>query len=226
MKLSIKSMMFATMAFSAVAANAVVFTDATGDFGAPMNTYGNPNFDVSSLEITNDLTNIVFKFTVNNANITSPDWHKFFVLLNDGTGPTSGSNGWGRNIALAGGATAWMGGWVDGGGGGQGFTYNGAWNNNNGVTIALSGSTATYTASLSSLGLSIGDTFTFDAGTTGNNGDHGAWDLVSLATPSAAGPTDFVTSNSNLQYSVVPEPATMTAMAMGAAALLRRRKKA
>lgn len=216
-------------------AMAVVYTDLLGDVNAPMTTYGNPNVDLASLEITNDASTISFKFTTNSPSITSPDWIKLNVIMRKGGGPldlSANGNGWNRPYNLSGGADRHIGGWVDGGGGFEARQFNGTgWNLNGatytptaGMLVAISGPSVTYTLNLSTLGLSVGDTFVFDALTTGGGAD-GAWDLLSQG-PTVSGPTDPYTSMSNLSYTVVPEPASMTALALGAAALLRRRKKA
>lgn len=222
-------------------AMAVVYTDALGDVNAPMTGYGNPNVDLASLEITNTATDITFKFTTNTSDIASPNWIKLNVVMRRGGGlldSGANGNGWLRPYALAGGADRFIGGWVDGGSGGfEARQYNGTdwggtspagatYNSTPGMVSVISGNTASYTVNLSTLGLSLGDTFTFDATTTGGGGNDGAWDPLSMSTGQITAPDQASVLNSNLQYTVVPEPASMTALALGAAALLRRRKKA
>ncbi len=215
-------------------AMAVVYTDLLNDVNAPMSGYGNPNVDLASLEITNTLSDISFKFTTNSPSITSPDWIKLNVIMRKGGGPldmSANGNGWNRPYNLDGGADRHIGGWVDSGGGFESRTYNGSgwdlqgatYNSTPGMSVLISGDSVTYTLGLGTLGLAVGDSFTFDALTTGGGND-GAWDLLSQG-PTTSNPGDPYTSMSQLNYEVVPEPASMTALAVGALAMLRRRKK-
>ena len=218
-------------------AMAVVFNDALGDVNAPMTTYGNPNVDLASLEITNTASDITFKFTTNSPSITSPDWINLAVVMRLGGGPIdagANGNGWLRPFALAGGADRFIGGWVNGGGGFEARQYNGtSWNLNGasyiptpGMSLAISGGSVSYTVGLATLGLGLGDTFTFDATTSGTGGNDAAWDPLSMSSGQITAPDQASVLNSNLAYTVVPEPASMTALALGAMAMLRRRKKA
>ncbi len=232
-----KVLVLAAIVSAVSPAMAVIYNDALGDVNAPMTTYGNANVDLASLEITNTATSISFKFATNSPSITSPDWIKLNVVMRLGGGPLdagANGNGWSRPYALAGGADRFIGGWVDGGGGFEARQYNGtAWNLNGatynstaGMSASVVGNMATYTVDLATLGLSLGDTFTFDATTTGGGNNDGAWDPLSMSTGQVTAPDQASVLGSNLQYTVVPEPASMTALALGAAAMLRRRKRA
>lgn len=232
-----KLLVLAAVVSAVSPAMAVIYSDALGDVNSPMTTYGNPNVDLASLEITNTATNIAFKFTTNAASITSPDWINLNVVMRLGGGPIdngANGNGWLRPYALAGGADRFVGGWVNGGGGFEARQYNGTnWNINGatynsttGMSVAIVGNMVTYTVDLATLGLGLGDTFTFDATTSGTGGNDGAWDPLSMSTGQITAPDQSSILQSNLQYTVVPEPASMTALALGAAAMLRRRKRA
>ena len=222
---------FALLGSMATSAWAVVFNDALNDVSEPMAS-NNVNFDMSGFEITNTLSSITFAFTVDSPDVTTNGWQKFNVIMRKGGGPLSGSNGWGRNYSLAGGADRFIGGWVDGGGGFEARQYDGAnWPVNGatyvptaGMSLAISGPTVSYTVDLATLGLAVGDTFVFDAVVTGDGGGHGAFDT--LTTPGSNDWNAPVEINSQLSYTVVPEPATMSALGLGIAAMLRRRKKA
>ncbi|MCC7103359.1 MAG: PEP-CTERM sorting domain-containing protein [Fimbriimonadaceae bacterium] len=211
----------------ATSAWAVVFNDALGDVNAPMTTYGNPNVDLASVEITNTASDITFKFTTNSPSITSPDWIKVNAIIRNIGDPTTTGNPWGRPYSLIGGASAFVGGWVDSGGGGQGWNYDGVnWNNNAATSLTISGPSVSYTFNLSALGLAVGDTFFFDATTTGGGGNDSAWDPLSQSTGQIIAPDQPTELASQLTYHVVPEPASMVALGLGVASLIRRRKKA
>jgi hypothetical protein len=144
---------------------------------------------------------------------------------------------------------------ASGGGGGNGNTgaaaykYSGGWNSGVAVTYNAGGvgsSFATATVSLSSLGLSVGDSFYFDAVSTyqsWNNGSpqsaYGALDTTAnpketdgAASPwnpsgstyydsaTDAGGTIFGTAASMYTVTAVPEPATCALLGLGALAMI------
>lgn len=222
-----------------VPAMATIYSDALNDVNAPMTTYGNPNVDLASLEITNTATQISFKFTTNSPDIITPNWIKLNVIMRSGAGPydtAATGNGWGRPYNMTGGANKFIGGWVDSGGGFEARTYNGTdwstglgatYNSTPGMSLVIAGPSVTYTVNLATLGLAAGDTINFDAITSGGGNNDGAWDALSQGTPTISAPGDAFTVLGNLTYTVtpVPEPATMAALALGVAAMVRRRKK-
>ncbi|MBI1302763.1 MAG: hypothetical protein GC172_03115 [Phycisphaera sp.] len=204
----------------------VIFTDATGDIDPGLAT-GNGTLDLVSLEISNTTSDIVFKLTVN-GNL-STDWGKFMIGISNGGAASNNGNGWNRPINMDspnGGMTRWIGSWVDGGGGSQVWSFAGGWSQDPGnAGLVFNGSELTYTLSLASLGLNVGDTFFFDAYSSGGGGGDGAIDA--LANPNISvnsWSSNYTSGGSNpiFSYTVVPAPGVI-ALA-GVAGLLRRRR--
>lgn len=216
----------------------VIYNDAIGDIDPGITTAGG-TLDLVSMEVSHTATDIQFKLTVN-GNIGSTDWGKFMVGIanNKGYG-TSTSDGWARPITMSanGGMTNWLGAWVDGGGGAEnrsnqtgwgvtGATYNGNFGN---FTLGAGAqSTITYGVSIASLGMSIGDTFRFDAYSSGGGSGDSAIDA--LANPNVAVTSwgqayDSRTSNS-FSYTLTAIPAPGAIALVGLAGLVARRRKA
>jgi hypothetical protein len=225
----------------AAAANAGIigsqtYTDSSNDID-PGLANGGGTLDLLSMEVSNSATDIVFRLTVN-GNVSGPgstDWGKFMIgIATGGAGDTStNGNGWGRPINMStsiGAMNYWIGSWVDGGGGAQRWSYNGtSWSEaaatySSGFgSFSFSGNQITYTMSLSSLGLSLGDTFFFDAFSSGGGGGDSAIDALANPGISVTGWGGPYTSSSNFSYTVVPAPGA--ALLLGAAGLLARRRR-
>src|SRR5262245_28597094 len=178
----------AALALSGVAM-ADVYTDATGDLAATFTGFN--HLDIASMNVTNDATQISFRFTLV-GDVTATDWGKYCVAINSRAGGDPASNGWVRPISMPIGMDTWLGSWVDGGNGfenrqwnGSGWTLAGAtYNGTPGMSItktAGSPSDVVLTLNFADLGLNIGDTFFFDAFATAGGGGDGAVD--SLANP-------------------------------------------
>lgn len=218
------------------------YSDATGDIDAGITT-GGGTLDIVSMEVANTLSDITFTLTVN-GNVSTTDWGNFMIGI--ATGNSAGTptgNGWNRPINLSspvGDMNYWIGSWVNTGGGSQLWNYNvllSSWSGPNALSgysiTAGATSTIEYTLTLASLGLSVNDTFYFDAYTSGSGGSDSAVD--SLANPNVSitswgqtytSSTTGSSGNGLNSYTVVPEPGTMALMGLGIAALgvLRRRK--
>jgi hypothetical protein len=233
------SALLAGVALQAHAAPGVTtFNDAINDIDPGIST-GSGTLDLVKMEVSNTESDVMFKLTVN-GNIGSTDWGKFMIGIanNKGYG-TSSSDGWGRPITMSanGGMTNWIGSWVDGGGGAEnrsnqtswgltGATYNG---NFGGFSLSAGAqSTITFTVSIASLGMSIGDTFSFDAYSSGGNNGDSAVDALAnpnVAITSWGQPYDSGASNS-FSYTLSAVPAPGAIALMGVAGLLGRRRRA
>ncbi|MEY3142043.1 MAG: hypothetical protein RLY21_536 [Planctomycetota bacterium] len=215
-------------------ANPDIYIDATGDVSGGV---FNPNgiLDLVSLEVSNTATDVMFKLTVNSGASFSPDWGKYMIGIAGGGASSSNGNGWGRPINMDsanGGMTRWIGSWVDGGGGAQLWSSaSGSWIETNATYsgnfggFSIVGNTVTYTVSLASLGLNVGDTFYFDAYSSGGGGGDGAIDALANPGQSVANWGDIYTSggsNPIFSYTVVPAPAAFAVL--GAFGLVRGRR--
>jgi hypothetical protein len=168
----------ATMAAASAFAQPTSFDDAIGDIDSGIST-GGGTLDIVKMEVFDTVNDVIFKLTVNGS-IASTDWGTFMIgIANQKSAGTTTGNGWGRPINLnAGGGngmTHWIGSWVNGGGGSQLWTYDGAgWNGPEGLKrfslAAGATSTITYAVTKASLGVVTGDTIQFDAYSSGGDG--------------------------------------------------------
>lgn len=213
----------------ALPAQATVYNDSAGDVftGA-----GGGILDILSVEVTNDATDISFKFTLA-GDVDVTDWGKYMVIIDSVPGGDPSGNGWGRPIAMASGADYWLGGWADSGNGMEVHEYDGVswpfppaeatWNGSTTIAASKSGTMFTMTTALSNLGLGIGDTFLFDAFSSGGGGGDGAVDSLGNPNQQVGDWGEFSTAVP-VSYTVVPEPATLGLIGLGALALIRRRR--
>jgi hypothetical protein len=233
------SALLAGVALQAHAAPGVTtFNDAINDIDPGIST-GSGTLDLVKMEVSNTNSDVMFKLTVN-GNIGSTDWGKFMIGIanNKGYG-TSSSDGWARPITMSanGGMTNWIGAWVDADGGAEnrsnqtswgltGATYNG---NFGGFSLSAGAqSTITFTVSIASLGMSIGDTFSFDAYSSGGGGGDSAIDA--LANPNYAVSSWGQAYNSgpsnSVSYTLSAVPAPGAIALIGVAGLMGRRRRA
>jgi hypothetical protein len=208
-------------------ASAAIFTDATGE-----NFDGNAHMDIASVEVTNTLTDITFKINLNGSIANPTDWGKYLVGIdtNSGTGDTGNpvGNPWGRNIRMSAGMDAFIGSWVDGGGGAQPWTFTSSWTQNGQVTPVLGTTSTTITVPLSTLNLVPGQTINFDVYSSGGNGGDSANDALGLATQTINDwQVPYDSGNNVRSYTLaVPEPATIGALGLAGLSLLARRRRA
>jgi hypothetical protein len=223
-----------TASASTAQAQATSYTDAANDIDPTIGT-GGGTLDLLGMEVSNTATDIVFRLTVNgNVGPGGTDWGKFMIGIstgsNAGDSATNG-NGWGRPINMnsaLGGMNYWIGSWVDGGGGAQLWNYTGsAWSGPASLSgFTFAGNTITYTTSLASLGLSVGNTFFFDAYSSGGGGGDGAIDA--LANPNVSVTTwggAYTSGGSNPIYSYTVVPAPGAVALLGLAGLMARRRR-
>ena len=220
-----------SLSLAATTAPAAVFTDATGEQFNP----GETHLDVSSVDVTNDATNIVFRIGLVGSP-TAPNWGKYMIGIDSVDGAGAATNGWGRPISMSG-MDYWVGSWVDTTPpGAEIWTFsNNAWAKaattyGEGVPLAApvtGANSVTITLPLAPLGLEPGESFDFDVYTSGGGGGDSAIDASSNPARAA---TDwgvaYASGNNVSTYTVVvPEPASLGVLALAAGALLTRRRR-
>jgi hypothetical protein len=218
----------AAIGLAAPAAWAVVYPDSTGEEFS-----GNAHLDISSVEVTNDATNITFKVNLV-GDIIATNWGKYMVGINSVAGGDTAGNGWGRPISMSAGMDYWIGSWADSGGGVEDRRWNGsAWvldhasyDAVNPLTApALATNSTTLTIPLAYLGLSPGNSFQFDVYSAGGGGSDSANDASAnplQSTSGWSGPYNSVVVSS---YTVVPEPATLGLAGLVCVGMMLRRRK-
>jgi len=187
------------------------YTDAIGDIDPGIST-ASGTLDIVGMEVSNTLTDVIFKLTVN-GNVSTTDWGKFLIGISTGKTPgTTTGNGWGRPINLSApsaGMNHWLGAWVDttsthsgtggGAGGAEFFRFSNISNEWERIAATWDASIPTgygysltsgsqssmqWTVPLSSMDLVPGNLIYFDAYSSGGGGSDSAID--SLANPNVA----------------------------------------
>jgi len=223
------------VAFLTAVTQAATYTDATGDIDPGIAT-GNGTLDIVSMEVTHTASDLILALTVN-GNVATTDWGKFCIgMATLQTLGTTTGNGWARPINLVTnvGATPygmnyWIGTWVDGGGGAQLWAYDtntAAWTGPTALTAYSFTpgvqSIISCTVARSAVDMAGSGSFAFDAYSSGGGGGDSAVDA--LANPNVSitawgGP--YTSQAPYLDTYLIPEPATLGLLGVGALVGLR-----
>ncbi len=192
-----------------------IYTDATNDLDSAVN---NDNLNFTGAEVTNDLTNISFEISIVE-DIQAVNWGKYMIGINSVAGGDTNGNAWARPISMSSGMDYWFGGWVDATPDNiQLWKYdNDAWTNIAVYTSTINPNSVVYSVPLSALGLSHGNSFTFDIYSSGGGGNDTAIDALSLSTPAVTNWSQPYDSGANVStYQVlIPEPTSIFLILLG-----------
>lgn len=228
----------ATIAFASVAHAGDVgstFIDATGENSDPSLS----NIDILNATFKNDATSLYLSVAVN-ADVSATNWGNYLVFIDrtPSIGALSDLNSrdplnapWDRRAGSPTGVDAFVSSWIDGDGGYLNSTWDGsAWTQNESGTPDLSQAASgivSWTFSLASLGLSLGDTFYFDVATISDHDDASGIDLLSMDVIRPGWKDDSI-SGRNLTYTVassMPVPGIGGLAALAGFGLIRQRRR-
>ncbi|NCW28316.1 MAG: hypothetical protein EBV83_08520, partial [Verrucomicrobia bacterium] len=188
--------------FLASLSEARVYSDASSDLFD--NGFG--NLDIISVDVTNDASNITFTVTTR----AFSDWTKYLIGIRTAAASSSSTTGnpWNRPNTYAEGINFFIGSWVNVVGGGLGFSQyvSNAWASASGASIDLTqtgSNKVIWTVPLASLGLTLGDTFKFDVGTSGGGNDDPFVDVASRSDAATSGWGVTSTGGSLLSYTTI-----------------------
>lgn len=217
-KLTLVATLLASVTLSRPAAAATTYSDSIGEnfTGA-----GGGILDISSVEVSHDATDLVFKINVT-GNPVDTDWGKYMIGIRTGSSGDTNGNGWGRPIKMASGMNYWIGTWLDNGNAVQLSAYSGSWSQIGavgtfaggpplaGLAISKDTSSLTVTVPYAALGLLTNGTFGFDVYTSGGGGSDGAVDALSTSTQSIADWGNSFTTTNNRIYAINDTPPVAT----------------
>jgi hypothetical protein len=210
-------------------AQATLYTDATGE---NFTAAGGGILDISSVEVTDTATDLIFKITLSGDPVAT-DWGKYMIGINSAPGGDTAGNGWGRPISISDGMDYWVGSWVDSGNGANLWEYTGSWSqqsqtggvnpDNLAISKIASPGSVTVSFNYAGLGLSAGDTFTFDVYTSGGGASDGAVDALANSSQTIGDWGNSYNSTLLNSYTItaVPEPSAFALIGLGALVLSR-----
>lgn len=227
MKIHSKIIAASVMTALALNAQAATYLDSTGE---NFTAAGGGILDISSVEVNNTATDLIFKVNVT-GNPTATDWGKYMISFNTGAGGDSVGNGWNRPISLSG-MDYWVGSWVDSGNGAEVHKYTGAWGlqsatygaNPDSIGVTKDASSVTIQFKYAGLGITPGVAFLFDVYTSGGGGTDGAVDALSASGQSIADWGNSFGTSEPLSYTIpaVPEPTSLALIGIGASLIIGR----
>ena len=225
------SKFIAATALIAVSINtqATTYTDTIGG-----NVWSDPVADITSVEVTHSATDLIFKINIAGDPVAA-NYAKYLVGLDTTAGGDSTGNGWARPIGMSSGMDYWMGSWTDSGNGAEVYKYTGSWGLQNatygtpgGLTFSKNTSSVTFSYPFASLGLVLGNTFTFDVYTSGGGSGDGAVDALSNPNQTIANWGDNYNSGalvSSYTLTAIPEPTSLAMLGLGATLLIGRMRR-
>ena len=184
-------------------AQARVYSDASSD----LFDNGLANLDITSVEVTNDASNITFTVTTR----SFLDWTKYLIGIRTAAASSSSTTGnaWSRPASYAEGINFQIAAWVDGATPtAQYIAYtSGAWNWGASTTATMdltqtAANKVSWTVSLASLGLALGDIVKFDVGTSGGDGN-GFIDALSTSNLTTTGWGTASTGGALISYTTI-----------------------
>ena len=214
-----------SIAALAVAASALadhgasIYTDATFD----LFDNGFDNLDITSVAMDNDADFLYISVSTRGFQ----NWTKYMMYFDTETTGGTSTNAWNRPVDLSGASIEYyLGSWVDQPTDNSQFvTWTGSewdWGNVAISTNLVNGNTVTWTISLASMGLAVGDTFYFDVATSGGGNDPGV-DHLSRSDAATPGWGTASTSGNFLAYTTVPAPGAIALLGLAGLAGRRRR---
>ncbi len=201
-----------------------VYTDPEGDIAT-----GNPNLDITSVEISDNGTDLVVRMTVADLNA---DWGNYLFFMDAWAGGSGDNdNPWGRDISGLGGMDIFVGSWLNGGGGADSYEFGASGWGNLPYAVSVWADWGNNTIQWNFYDLVAGLTlngitgFDYEAATTGNNWGDPAIDLIGAeGVQPGWGNGSHSIDLLHYDFTTVPAPGALALLGIAGLASRRRRR--